>query len=734
MVYNGSATEKIIVKQSGDHHTPLDPGGVAPVHSQQGPGNNTGLILMIEFEKSLGSTAPIQVDTLGIKICVVRATADGSPIGSVAIQTVLGNRDSRLVIKVGALKRGGLVEKTDDKSTASPGELFVDDFFRFRIRWSEMEVTLIDTQRVAGATYDKNREAFEAALRDKNQHSSGDRNLSLPTNGSNTETSPALRSSSKGTLPYRNVAQFLLHRFTVDYQRIFKDDEVESKTKTTPLVSPERTQLAVIIHSVRITDCDPNAVSPTVLESSTQSPFFDLCIRTRGSHSADLVKVDLIDLNMSYANGKADCIVISTGEDFLWRLFDVAHRTLEATAALAGVDIELEWDEEKGAFNVSTVEVDRGSADYLHDFRSKEVYQPPRSDTLYDIRTARISPVSFLVSFKRQPSLSRYQLVKGVRGAKLMNYATTRLKFTVDKADIRFAGYITKNVKGPPDRLIEMVTAVYSSRMKLKLVTLLNSVTLQDWRYLSGREDLGDEYVEGDIFRLTGNLAGRSAGYVLKKVGQGLGDGVSTFTASVGDEIQRSSERVGAGAVGASVNSVVSGLGDGVGSSIKGVGAGSGKLFRGAGKGIGQAIGGVGGGVLLAAKGIGKGITTGDGSAVISGLGDGLNSMGTGIGRGVETAALGATDGVLTAGQGLVSGVGSVGRGIGNAFRVGSGEGPINSTSTAPSARSDRQMLQQGQQQSQGDGTQPQQPWRPGQRIRERRERRRNASQNSGTR
>lgn len=733
MVYNGSTTEKIIVKQAGDHHTPLDPGGVAPVHSQQGPGNSTGLILMIEFEKSLGSTAPIQVDTLGIKICVVRATADGSPIGSVAIQTVLGNRDSRLVIKVGALKRGGLVGKTDDKSTASSEELFANDFFRFRIRWSEMEVTLIDTQRVAGATYDKNREAVEAALHDKRQHSS-DRNLPLSTNGTNTETSPALRSSSKGTLPYRSVAQFLLHRFTVDYQRIFKDDEVESKTKNTPLVSPERTQLAVIIHSVRITDCDPNAVSPTVLESSTQSPFFDLCIRTRGSHSADLVKVDLIDLNMSYANGKADCIVISTGEDFLWRLFDVAHRTLEATAALAGVDIELEWDEEKGAFNVSTVEVDRGSADYLHDFRSKEVYQPPRSDTLYDIRTARISPVSFLVSFKRQPSLSRYQLVKGVRGAKLMNYATTRLKFTVDKADISFAGYITKNVKGPPDRLIEMVTAVYSSRMKLKLVTLLNSVTLQDWRYLSGREDRGDEYVEGDIFRLTGNLAGRSAGYVLKKVGQGLGDGVSTFTASVGDEIQRSSERVGAGAVGASVNSVVSGLGDGVGSSIKGVGAGSGKLFRGAGKGIGQAIGGVGGGVLLAAKGIGKGITTGDGSAVISGLGDGLNSMGTGIGRGVETAALGATDGVLTAGQGLVSGVGSVGRGIGNAFRVGSGGGPINSTSTAPSTRSDRQMLQQDQQQRQGESTQPQQPWRPGQRIRERRERRRDASQNSGTR
>ena len=249
-----------------------------------------------------------------------------------------------------------------------------------------------------------------------------------------------------------------------------------------------------------------------------------------------------------------------------------------------------------------------------------------------------------------------------------MNYITTRLKFTVEKADIRFAPYVAKNVKGPPDRLIEMITAVYSSRMKFKLVTLLNSVTLQDWKYLSGREDHGDEFVEGDILRSTGNLAGRSAGYVLKKVGQGLGDGVSSVTGSIGNEIQRTSEKIGAGAVGAGMNSVVSGLGDGVGTSIKGVGAGSGKLFRGVGKGLGQVVGGVGGGMQLAAKGIGKSIRTGDGKAIAQGLGDGLNSFATGIGRGVETAALGTTDGVITAGQGLVSGVASVGKGLGGAF------------------------------------------------------------------
>lgn len=359
---------------------------------------------MIEFIQSAGSTSPIKVDSLGIKICVVRSSYDGRSIGSVAIQTVIGGRDSRLVIKVGALKYAmadGLV---------GPEETFADDFFRFRIRWSEMEVTLIDTQKAIGASYGKNRDALETAL-----GISPRKNESGPVN--NDASFP----------PYKNVAQFLLHRFTVDYQRIFKNEETiptgTGKTSAT-LSSLERTQLAIIIHSVRITDCDSSAVSPIVLESSPHSHFFDLCIRTRGSHSADLVMVDLLDLNIAFSDGKADPIVISTGEDFLWRLFDVASRTMEATAALAGIDIQLKWDEGTGTFIVSTV--DTATTGDRQELDSTETYRPPQSDKMYDVRTARVSPISLLVSFKRQPSRSRYQLVKGVRGAKLMNYVTTR--------------------------------------------------------------------------------------------------------------------------------------------------------------------------------------------------------------------------------------------------------------------------------------------------------------------
>ena len=60
-------------------------------------------------------------------------------------------------------------------------------------------------------------------------------------------------------------------------------------------------------------------------------------------------------------------------------------------------------------------------------------YLPPRSDKLYDVKKLRVSPFVLLFSFKRQPQSSRYAVIRGVRGAKLTNYFTTRLKFTVDR-------------------------------------------------------------------------------------------------------------------------------------------------------------------------------------------------------------------------------------------------------------------------------------------------------------
>lgn len=70
----------------------------------------------------------------------------------------------------------------------------------------------------------------------------------------------------------------------------------------------------------------------------------------------------------------------------------------------------------------------------------------------------------------------------------------------------------------------------------------------------------------------------------------------------------------------------------------------------------------------MVGKGVGKGITTGDGRAVVSGITQGVASVGTGVGQGVESVVTGAAEGVFSVGKGLFSGVKSVGKGIGGAF------------------------------------------------------------------
>jgi len=305
---------------------------------------------------------------------------------------------------------------------------------------------------------------------------------------------------------------------------------------------------------------------------------------------------------------------------------------------------------------------------FIQIFNSDGNYRPPRSDKLYDVKTLRVSPFNLVFSFKRQPQSSRYQKIRGVTGAKLTNYFTTRLKFTIDRADLRFQGYMVRDIKGPPDRLADTVKAVYTAQLKSKMVTLMTATSFQDWKYLTARESGGEEFIEGDLLRATGNLAGRSAKFVLKKSGDVIGDTLVAVTGTIGGGIQEATEVVGLGAVGAGVNSIVSGLGEGVSSGVKGVGAGTGDIIRGAGKGIGQIIGGLGGGIQIVGKGIAKGVTTGDGKQFAAEVGSGFATMGNGIGAGLETAVDGTVSGVFSVGRGLFSGVRTVGKGIGDAF------------------------------------------------------------------
>ena len=372
--------------------------------------------------------------------------------------------------------------------------------------------------------------------------------------------------------------------------------------------------------------------------------------------------------------------MIRTSEEFLWRLLDVANRITVAISELAGVNLDVNEADEGIS---SKVETERLSSKVL--WEQEAVYTPPQSDKLFDIKVASVSPVKLLVSFKRQPQASRYQRISNIKFAKLVNYFIRQLNFTVDNAELNFAGYKVMDVKGPPSRIVDEFRAVYVSRMKFQLVTLMSSVSIQEWKTLTARTEGSDEYVEGDLLRMTGHIFGRSAGYMFKKVGEGLGDGFSAVTGSIGEGVEKSAHMIGLGVVGGAVNSVVSGLGDGVSSTVKGVGSGASKVVKGAGKGVGQIAGGVGGGVQLVAKGIQRGIRNGDGDAVISGLSDGAASVITGVGQGLETAFVGATDGALNVGQGLFSGIGSVRKGIGEALL-----GQRRSTKTDSSRRNSK--------------------------------------------
>eukprot|EP00540_Astrosyne_radiata_P023014 CAMPEP_0116849460 /NCGR_PEP_ID=MMETSP0418-20121206/15589_1 /TAXON_ID=1158023 /ORGANISM="Astrosyne radiata, Strain 13vi08-1A" /LENGTH=428 /DNA_ID=CAMNT_0004481193 /DNA_START=133 /DNA_END=1418 /DNA_ORIENTATION=+ len=410
----------------------------------------------------------------------------------------------------------------------------------------------------------------------------------------------------------------------------------------------------------------------------------------QGPVGADLTKVELLNLNLAHANGVSERINVATSEEFVWKIVDALDRTLAASTELAGMEMKLEWNDAEQSYEVVLVDPESDEAT-----RPSSFYTPPRTDCLFDIRRARVSPFIIILSFKRQPHLSRFKGLKGGSGpTKLVNYAISNLKFTLDKAELSFARYDATDIRGPMGRLLDLLSAVYTSRMKKKVFSILRAASFQDWKRLASRGDGDDEFVEGDILRATGSVAGGTAGLIAKKVGNRLGDGLSSVSHSIGGGIESASERVGARRVGAGINSVVSGIGEGVGDTVKGgmfdllkeasaavafnlvngvgdtvkgVGSGAGHVLKGAGKGVGRIVGGATGAVLMAGKGIKKGVTTGDGRAVADGFADAAVSVGTGVGQGLESAAKGAAGGVLAVGKGLFSGVKNVGRGVGGA-------------------------------------------------------------------
>ena len=332
VVFNGSQHHPVWVKQLSKTAFLLDPHKIFAIARDK----NNSIVVQFEIPEINALTGPVQIDQVGLRVVLAKSKQTGEALGSLAVQTVSGAKDSRLVIKIGA------INFRDSTVSHTSGGLFEHDFLRFRVRWSEMKVTLKDTEE-NHERYEENRAAIRKYLDAHNVNSAEvEQRLAEARKEYN-------ENLDRPTFP--DVAQIILHRFTVDFQRIFKEDGQRANGLGLP--SNERSQFSIVIHNLKVKDCSPNSASPNVFDSSSEKSFFDLCLRTRGPLNADLIRVDLFDLNLAYGDGKAEKIVVNTGEDFVWRLLDIANRTIMATAELAGVDLDLKWNEETGKFSVS---------------------------------------------------------------------------------------------------------------------------------------------------------------------------------------------------------------------------------------------------------------------------------------------------------------------------------------------------------------------------------------------
>jgi hypothetical protein len=566
IVFNGSKNV-VLVKEKNMPEVIVEDGEVGQLRAFARP---EGLKLSLNFIDLECQTTALGVGKLGLRVAIVRAY-NGTPVGSVYIQTVIDTHgDSRLVIKVGGVKFGSLDATTVPKQQS----FFGDDFCRFRVRWTELQLILNEVGEHGGLA----RESWNLRkIRNQRNQSprvtlnrQNRRSVSPPQRARNAVfgLSPQIRANEYKTVQMiqRPIMSMIFSRFTVDFQRVFKDGEKRVRRESV-YSSPERSQISVIVHNVQIKDLTPDSLYPIVFDSTSEISFFDLCVRIRGPLNVDLVRVDLFDLNLGHCNGRSEKMVLTTSEEYIWRILDLVNRILAASGEVAGFGLTFEDDAEHGGY---VIKIEDFSKARSKEGLEKYKYTPPKIDKLYDVALTRVSPFTIVVSFRRSPEMARYSKISNAPGAAITNYFTRKLKFTIDKAELNFARYEERSLKGPFDRLIETLSTVYVGRMKFKVVSLLSAASLQDWRYLAARDTGDDEYVEGDILRATGNLAGKSAGTVFKAVGQGVGGAVAGVSSFVGEGIEGGASRMGARRLGSGINSVVTGVGHGVGDTLSG--------------------------------------------------------------------------------------------------------------------------------------------------------------------
>lgn len=565
LIFNGSKNV-VLIKEKQMPEVIVEAGETGQVRAHA---RADGLKISFNFIDLECQTTALKVGKLGLKVAIVKAY-NGTAIGSVYVQTVIDTLgDSRLVVKVGEVKFGSLGAPNFVKKQS----FFGQDFCRFRIRWTELQLILNEV----GDSGNLGQDAWNLRKL-KNQRNKSpkvvpprqNRKIKSPASGgSNTRFtfSPQNRDNDFKEIQIRQqpIMAMIFSRFTVDFQRVFKEGEKKG-TRESIFSSPERSQISVIVHNVQIKDLTPDSLYPMVFDCSSDISFFDLCVRIRGPLNTDLIKVDLFDLNLAHNSGRSEKMVLTTSEAYIWRILDLINRTLAASGEVAGFALKFEDDAEHGGYVIKIEDFAKGRSREAERYK----YTAPKADTLYDVALTRVSPFTVVVSFRRSPEMARYNKISNAPGAAITNYFTRKLKFTIDKAELNFSRYEDRSLKGPSDRLFETLSTVYMGRMKFKVVSLLSAASLQDWRYLAARESGEDEYIEGDILRATGNLAGKSAGTVMKVLGKGVGGAVAGASSFVGDGIEGGASKIGARRLGSGVSSVVTGVGHGVGDTLTG--------------------------------------------------------------------------------------------------------------------------------------------------------------------
>jgi len=567
VVFNGSPNMTIMIKKTKGFSASIKPGKIIPTHRD----TDNCLVIMIEIPELGGVVNPINVESLGLKVCVVTSIETGQPLGSLAVQTVVGSKDSRFAIKIGPVKFGERVktnnESSSDSNKVSNG-VFDDDIINIELIVSTMQLTLYDTQAVVSSAENK------ILKQDENE------NREIKTNA-----------FEQSLLP--KICQITLTGIALSYKRIFKDDKAKSST-----LSAEKCAIAMMLKNMTVLNCIPNARHPVIFDSSATKNLLDAKIDLDGPIGAEMVVVELVDIFFAYSTEKKqnDTIVIGTDEDFIWSLIDVIDRINIAISDMCDSNIDLDLNEETGEYIISGSK----NPENLGDIGGKDGlshYDPPQSDKLFNVKKIHISPVSLVVSFRRKPRASRYEGVVDTKGAIMLGYAVKKLKFTLDKGHIYFKGYIGKNIKGPPDHIAEIVQAVYISMVKKQALKLIAATSFLEWKTMTARKKGGDEYVEGDVLRFAGNVCGVLPGKIIEVASHGIGSGIKNVTGSFGNRIQDATEFVGIGKVGSGINKTVTGTGNIVGGGIQGVGGAAGNVLRFTGNTVGNLFGHIGGAV-----------------------------------------------------------------------------------------------------------------------------------------